>query len=71
MSSASSDQAVKVWDARLWTPELRAEQQAISLLRFLFGQGLSKEDVLKTIAADQTINDSVRQLATQFAREWK
>jgi WD40 repeat protein len=71
LASASHDQTVKVWDARPYTPKLRTEQQAISLIRFLFGQGLSKEDVLKSIAADQTITDPVRQRATQFAREWK
>ena len=54
-----------------WTPELKAEQQAVSLIRFLFGQGLSQADVLQSLAADATINDLVRHRATELARDWK
>ena len=54
-----------------WTPELKAEQQAVSLIRFLFDKGLSKVDVLQSIAADETITDLVRHRATELARDWK
>ena len=36
------------------------------MIRFLFGNGLSKEGVLKAIAADEKITELVRQRATEF-----
>ena len=71
LASASDDGTVKVWDARPWTPELKVEQQAVSLIRFLFDKGLSQADVLQSLAADETINDLVRHRATELARDWK
>ena len=50
------------------TPELKAEQQAISLVRLLFEKGLTGEFVLAAIVADETITDLVRQRATELAR---
>ena len=49
------------------TPELKAEQQAVSFIQFLFGKGLSKDDVLKAIADDETINELVRERAIELA----
>jgi hypothetical protein len=50
---------------------LKAVQQAVSLIRFLFGKGLSQADVIQSLAADSTINDLVRHRATELARDWK
>jgi hypothetical protein len=50
-----------------WTPELSVEQEALSLVRFLFDKYLSKDDVLQEIAGDETVSDAVRQRATQLA----
>ena len=36
---------------------------------FLFEKGLSKADVLQSLAADETINDLVRYRATKLARD--
>ena len=48
-------------------PSFGGPASRVSLIGFLFGKGLSKEDVLKTIADDETINDLVRQRATELA----
>ena len=54
-----------------WTPELRAEREALSLIHFLRDQGKPQAEWLDAIAADQTISEPVRQRALQFARGWK
>ncbi len=71
LASTSHDQTVKLWDARPWTPELRAEQEALSLIHWLRRQDKPRSDWLDVISSDQTISESVRQRALQFAREWK
>ncbi|HLQ46046.1 MAG TPA: hypothetical protein VK137_15000 [Planctomycetaceae bacterium] len=50
---------------------MRAEREALSLIRFLSTQGQAQSEWLAAIAADQTITEPVRQRALQFAREWK
>ncbi len=69
--SASVHHAVKLWDARPWTPELRAEREALSLLHFLRGQGQPQSEWLAALSAGQTLSEPVRQRALQFARDWK
>ena len=59
------------WDARPWTPELRAEREALSLIHFLRDQGQPQSAWLAALSADQTLSEPVRQRALQFAREWK
>ncbi len=63
--------AVKSWDARSRTAELRAERAALSPTHFLRDQSQPQSEWLDAIAADQTISDPVCQRALQFAREWK
>ena len=67
IASASYDQRVKLWDARPWTPELRAEREALSLIRWLQDQGKPKSEWLDAIAADQTISEPVRRRALEWA----
>ena len=62
---------MKVWDARPWAPELRADQQAVSLIRFLQAKPLAKAALLDAIAAEATISEPVRQRALELAREWR
>lgn len=71
LASASVDRTVKVWDARPWTPELRVEQQALSLIRFLQAKPLAKSAMIETIEMDETISEPVRLRALEFAREWR
>ena len=71
LASASYDGTVKVWDARPWTPELRAEREALSLIHFLRDHDKPQSEWLNAISSDQTISEAVRQRALQFAREWK
>ena len=62
---------VRVWDARPWTPELKAAHEALGLVRFLFDYTkLPKADALKRIQADRTISESVRQKALALAEAW-
>ena len=62
---------MKVRDARPWTPELRAEREALSLLHFLRDHDKPQSEWLNAISSDQTLSEAVRQRALQFAREWK
>ncbi len=62
---------MKIWDARPWTPELRAEREALSLIHFLRDQGQPQSEWLDAISSDQALSDPVRQCALQFARESK
>ena len=62
---------MKVRDARSWTPELRAEREALSLIHFLRDHDKPQSEWLAALSADQTLSDPVRQRALQFAREWK
>ena len=71
LALAGGDMTVKVWDARPWTPELRAEHEALSLIHWLRDQDQSPSEWLDAIVADQTLTEPVRQRALQFAREWK
>jgi hypothetical protein len=67
LASTSMDQTVKVWDATELTPELRVQRKARSLLQFLFGKGLSLEDVVAAIRQDQTIGEEVQQQVLTWA----
>jgi len=62
---------VNVWHPWPRTPQLRAEREALSLIRFLSARVQPQAEWLAAIAADQTISEPVRQRALQFAREWK
>ena len=69
--ASAGDWRVRLWDARPWTPELRAEREALSLIHLLQEQGKGKyrSNLIRAISADQTISEIVRQRALQFARE--
>ena len=71
LASASLDGTVKIWRARPWTLELRAEREALSLIHFLRAHDKPQSEWLNAISSDQTISEAVRQRALQFAREWK
>ena len=71
LASGNQDGTVKMWDARSWTPEVREERDALSLIYFLRDQAKPKAEWLAAISADETISEPVRQRALQFARDWK
>jgi WD40 repeat protein len=71
LASGSNDKTVKLWDAYPWTPKLRAEREALSLIHWLRDQDKPQSEWLDAIAADQSLTEPVRQRALQFAREWK
>ena len=60
-----------MWDSRPWTPELRVEQEALSLVRFYSTPPISQDELLARIRADATSSEPVRERALEFAREWK
>jgi WD40 repeat protein len=70
LASASGDGTVKVWDARPWTPELKSEQQAISLLRFLCAKQPPKDQFLQSIQTDATISEPARRRALELAETY-
>ena len=57
--------------ARSWTPELRAEREALSLIHFLRDQNQPQSEWLNAVSSDQTLSEPVRHRALQFARDWK
>ncbi len=67
LASASNDGTVKVWDARPWTPELRAESQARGLLTMKRDRVKSLDELQADIRSDKTISDLVRQQALDWA----
>ena len=70
LASASQDGTVKIWDARPWTPELRAEQEALSIVRFYATPPIPTDALQAAILADATIIEPVRKRALEFARQW-
>ena len=67
LASGSLDGTVKLWDARPWTPELRAQSQARSLLTFKRSQVRSLDALQEVIRRDQTISDPVRHQALEWS----
>jgi WD40 repeat protein len=66
------DKTVKVWDARSWTPELRAQSQARGLLTVKRDRGKWLEELQATIRSDKTIPELVRKQAVDWAEPfWK
>jgi len=62
-----------VLNARPWTPELRAEQEALSLVRCYSTPPISKDPGapgLARIRAHATVSEPVRERALEFARHW-
>lgn len=56
---------------RRWTPELRVEQEALGIVRFLFDyKRLSKPKAIASIKADQTITEAVRAKALELAQQF-
>jgi WD40 repeat protein/serine/threonine protein kinase len=65
-------EGLKLWDARPWTPELRVEQRALGLVRFLFDhQQLPREQVFDRITHDRTLTPNQRAKALEFAKAWR
>jgi len=54
---------------RPWSPELRAEQEALSLVRFYSTPPIAKDELVARIRADATVSDPVRERALEFARQ--
>lgn len=60
-----------MWRADRKTIQSQAEREALSLIHFLRDKGQPQSEWLNAISSDQTISETVRQRALQFAREWK
>jgi hypothetical protein len=59
-----------IGDARPWTPELRAEQEALSLVRFCSNPPISKDELIARISRDETIAEPIRARALVLASEY-
>ncbi len=70
LASAGDDSTVKLWDARPWTPELRVEQEALSVCNFWLGQSPARDIAIQKIREDQTISEPARQQALTWADQF-
>jgi tetratricopeptide (TPR) repeat protein len=67
LAFASRDRAVKLWDATPITPESRARDEALGLLRSLLERVTSAAELRDRIAGDQTIFPATRATALKLA----
>ena len=58
---------VKLWDARVLTPELRLEQQACCLLNSIAAKATTREAFLNAIESNRTFSVPARKLALHLA----
>lgn len=63
---ASADGTVKIWDARPWTPELRAQAQARSVLK----RYRQQVESLENLRAQLRDAEHLSGLARERALEW-
>jgi hypothetical protein len=77
LASAGLDGIVKVWGARPWTPELRAEQRARCAVKEarnfvdpLFASSGLRAEVIRRIEQDTVLRTEVRQQALDMAKRW-
>jgi WD40 repeat protein/serine/threonine protein kinase len=71
IATAGDDGTVRIWDATPLTPDLLEQREATSIVRFLLAQPKSRSEVLRSICADATINESVRQRALTLAEQYR
>lgn len=69
LAAGGIDQLVHIWDATPFTPELREQQEAISMVRGLF-HSMTRDDVLRRIRADLGISQSVKRRALELAEQY-
>ena len=83
LASGGYDKTVRIWDARPWTPQLRTELRARSLISSLnadlpqnrFFRDLSnylwlREKRIRQIKQDATLEPEVRQEALEMVKRW-
>src|SRR5581483_4973250 len=68
--SAGFDGTVRIWDARELTPDLFVDREARSLVQFLFGKPLLREEVLERIRATRTVSEPARLQALELAQRF-
>jgi WD40 repeat protein len=71
LASAGYDGALRVWDARPWTPELRIEQEARGLIRQLVAKVGHKAEVIRQIEQDPSLSAEVKQEALEMIKRWQ
>jgi tetratricopeptide (TPR) repeat protein len=70
LASGGGMSIIKLWDASPLEPETNQRREVLALVRFLFGQGLTQDEVLARIRKDPTIADSLRLPATSLAQAY-
>jgi tetratricopeptide (TPR) repeat protein len=68
LASAGGDGTVKVWDSTPITPESRARDDALRLIRFLLDRVASEAELRHRIASDRTITEATRATALELAK---
>jgi eukaryotic-like serine/threonine-protein kinase len=71
LASSGNDKVIRVWDATPLNQDARDHQEALSLVKFLCGKSLSKEEMDSRITADKTISDAVRAQALALAGPYR
>jgi hypothetical protein len=70
LASASRDGTVKLWDSTPMTPESRARDEALGVLRFLLERVASAAELRDRIAGDKSISSETRAAALKLAEDF-
>jgi WD40 repeat protein len=68
--SASRDRTLKIHDARPWTSELKAEREALGLLRVLCAKLPSKDELIQSIRSNTSTSEPTRRCALELAESY-
>jgi WD40 repeat protein len=69
LAIASGNGTLRIWDSRPWTPELRIEQEASGLVRYLFEKLRLRGEVIQRIDQDKSMRSDVRVRARKMAEQ--
>jgi WD40 repeat protein/tRNA A-37 threonylcarbamoyl transferase component Bud32 len=70
LASSGYDNQIKLWDAAPRTEEVIEQREALSMVSFLFGKNLSRDEVADCINADASISAAVRRRALALAEPY-
>jgi tetratricopeptide (TPR) repeat protein len=70
LASCGVDGTVQLWDARLLTPKVRSEVEAVALLRLLFAKPLPKRVLHAAVQKQLILSTAARQKALELANRF-
>jgi hypothetical protein len=71
LAAACQNRTVKVWDGRPFTPEVRAEREALRLVEHLFARPLWRQEVLERLRAGPPVREEVRRCALRLLESYR